>query len=144
VARMITCVTQHSYMVYGEKGYCSELMKHMNGAVIGKRGAGGVYMCGLVGRGVGCAVKIDSGKMGPQYCVIQSFLEWYNTKYGACYCHVPSTLSNSEISVIEEPCDECTKYLQRLNIFKEVPDNNAMGHHVGSMMCIDDLYELEK
>lgn len=65
LVKMIAAITKHSYMIYGEKGYCTDLMTQMEGAVIGKRGAGGVYMTGFVGRGVGCAVKIDSGVMGP-------------------------------------------------------------------------------
>lgn len=46
ISVMLNCVMEHPYMIYGEGGYCSQLMSCMQGSVFGKRGAGGVYMTG--------------------------------------------------------------------------------------------------
>jgi hypothetical protein len=51
-------------------------MHRFGGRVLGKRGAAGVFMCGLVGRAVGTAVKIDDGQMLPQYIVTMRVLRW--------------------------------------------------------------------
>jgi len=43
---------------------CQDFMTAGKGEVVGKIGADGVYAAGLVGRGIGVAVKIDDGAMG--------------------------------------------------------------------------------
>lgn len=129
ISRMIRCITMNAYMVYGENGYCTALMREMCGSVIGKRGAGGVYMTGVVGQGVGCAVKIDGGVMGPQYCVAQSFLHWYRVKYG-CFC----TNTGADTTRCEE-CLPCEEKMNRLSSFMDVPVLNAMSSVVGNIKC---------
>ena len=46
------------------------------GAVIGKVGAAGVYLTGIVGHGVACAVKMDDGTRGPANNVTMGFIVW--------------------------------------------------------------------
>jgi hypothetical protein len=160
---MRTAVTQHPYMIYGENGYCTELMTHMGGAVLGKRGAGGVYMTGLVGKGVGCAVKIDSGAMGPQYCVAQQFLQWYHQNSPDCFCplgqgqgqeRTAAETLEKDYTVTELPlplpaplqpsvCMQCTQRLARLDSYRDVPLYNAMSLLIGHMKCHEDILTLD-
>lgn len=153
---MIDSITHHPYMIYGEHGYCTELMKVMNGSVIGKRGAGGVYMSGIVGRSVGCAVKIDDGNMNPQYCVTQAFLQWYQQTRSFCYCqhHSVNTLENdvkdTSIDTISscntanqnKVCDECNDKLLFLKKYLEMPLLNSMSIQIGFMKCPDALFKM--
>lgn len=48
-------------MLAGTDGFCTELVKHSNGKLIGKVGAEAVYGVGVVGKDLGFAVKIDDG-----------------------------------------------------------------------------------
>lgn len=151
VSRMISAVTSHSYMVYGEDGYCSELMSNTKGAVIGKRGAGGVYMAAVVRRGVGCAVKLDSGAMGPQYCVAQAFLDWYQSRLpAACYCqktttsevtHAVSEHVKAGAGGLLQSCSSCAEASRSLQHFKKAPLRNAMGLLIGHMMCPEAVFD---
>ena len=49
-------------------------MKITNGRIIGKTGADGVYSLSILDKKWGIAIKIDDGKMGPQYQVAQELL----------------------------------------------------------------------
>jgi L-asparaginase II len=73
--------------------FCTELMTAGGGRVIGKLGAAGVYLCGIVGEGVACAVKIDDGTRGPQYTVTAAFLLW-----AARLLAPPSAPSDSDVT----------------------------------------------
>ena len=48
-------------MVAGTGGFCTELMKHTNGKLVGKMGAEAVYGIGVIGKDLGIAVKIEDG-----------------------------------------------------------------------------------
>lgn len=50
-------------MVAGSGGFCTELIKHTNGKLIGKIGADGVYCLAVKGMDVGIAIKIEDGNM---------------------------------------------------------------------------------
>jgi len=72
---LVSAVTQFPFMLAGSKRYCSELMEIIGNKVIGKTGADGVYCLALKNEKWGIALKIDDGKMGPQYNVAQALLE---------------------------------------------------------------------
>lgn len=68
-------VTTYPEMVAGTKRYCTDLMYVSKGKVIGKTGADGVYSMAIPHKGLGICIKIDDGRMGPQYNVAQKVLE---------------------------------------------------------------------
>lgn len=51
----------HPEMVGGTGRFCTELMRHSNGKLIGKAGAAGVYSVGILGEGIGISVKCEDG-----------------------------------------------------------------------------------
>jgi len=68
-------VTTYPEMVAGTKRYCTDLMRVAKGKVIGKTGADGVYSMAIPQKGLGICIKIDDGRMGPQYNVAQQVLD---------------------------------------------------------------------
>jgi L-asparaginase II len=50
-------------MISGTDGFCTELIKHSNGKLVGKVGAEGVYCVGIKDSNIGIALKIESGSM---------------------------------------------------------------------------------
>ena len=120
-------------MVYGTGGFCTELMQAFGGRVIAKRGAAGVYFCGLVGQGVGCAVKLDDGAMGPQYCVtmkiLRSIFLWQQLKL------LEPSDGDIDVEVSSKPtADTVAEDLQALDSlghFELLPSHNCMGTLVG-------------
>ncbi len=72
---MIEAITVYPEMIAGHKRYCTDLMKEANGKLIGKTGADGIYSIGLVEKQMGICIKVDDGKMGPQYNIAQSVIE---------------------------------------------------------------------
>ncbi len=75
---MTDAITAYPQMIAGKKRYCSDLMEEANGKLIGKTGADGIYSLGLIEKQMGICIKVDDGKMGPQYNVAQSILEQLN------------------------------------------------------------------
>ncbi|MDP2176292.1 MAG: asparaginase [Bacteroidota bacterium] len=75
---MIQSILEYPEMIAGTNRYCSDLMKFSNGQVLGKTGADGVYSLGLIKKQMGVCIKIDDGKMGPQYNVAQHIVEKLN------------------------------------------------------------------
>ena len=61
--RIVEAMTSHPEMVAGTGGFCTELMRHTSGRMIGKVGANGVYCVGVKEKGIGLAVKIEDGSM---------------------------------------------------------------------------------
>ncbi len=72
---MVDAITAYPEMIAGHKRYCTDLMKKANGKLIGKTGADGVYSIGLTEQHFGISIKVDDGKMGPQYNVAQEVIE---------------------------------------------------------------------
>jgi len=62
-------------MIAGEKRYCTDLMRQSKGKLIGKTGADGVYSIGINDLSLGICIKVDDGKMGPQYNIAQAVIE---------------------------------------------------------------------
>jgi L-asparaginase II len=73
--RIVDAVTQFPEMVAGSQRYCTDLMRVTQGKIVGKTGADGVYCIGIPEKKWGIAIKIDDGKMGPQYQVAQELLK---------------------------------------------------------------------
>lgn len=71
---IVEACSKYPYMLAGDQRYCTELIQAASSRVIGKTGADGVYCLGLKDRNWGIAIKIDDGKMGPQYTVMQTIL----------------------------------------------------------------------
>jgi L-asparaginase II len=68
-------IATYPEMVAGSKRYCTDLMAVTQGRVLGKTGADGVYSLAIPSRNLGVCIKIDDGRMGPQYNVAQKVLE---------------------------------------------------------------------
>lgn len=56
-----TAMNNAPEMLAGTNGFCTELLKHSHGKLIGKLGAEAVYGIGVIGRDLGIAIKIDDG-----------------------------------------------------------------------------------
>ncbi len=70
--RIVGAMTSHPEMV----GHpCEELMKAAPGRIVGKVGAEGVYGAGIVGRGIGIAVKIDDGNTRPLLAIVVAIVK---------------------------------------------------------------------
>jgi L-asparaginase II len=72
---MVDAIVAYPEMIAGKKRYCSDLMKLSEGKLIGKTGADGVYSIGIRELNMGICIKVDDGKMGPQYNVAQAMIE---------------------------------------------------------------------
>lgn len=58
---VISAMTVHPEMIGGKGRFDTELMKHFGDRLIGKFGDEGVYCVGLIGKGIGIALKIEDG-----------------------------------------------------------------------------------
>jgi len=74
-ATVVEAVSKHPFMVAGTKRYCTDMMKITAPRIIGKTGAEGIFCMALPQDKVGVAIKIDDGKMLPQYHIAQAFVE---------------------------------------------------------------------
>lgn len=63
--RIVTAMNAEPEMVRGEGGFDSVLMRALPGVVISKGGAEGCHAIGIVGRGIGLAVKVEDGAARP-------------------------------------------------------------------------------
>lgn len=59
--RVFNAMNKHPEMIAGTDGFCTELLKHTNGKLVGKLGAEGVYCIGVKDRDIGLAIKIEDG-----------------------------------------------------------------------------------
>ena len=59
--RIFKAMNNSPEMVAGTDGFCTELLRHTHGKLVGKLGAEGVYCIGVKGRDMGLAVKIEDG-----------------------------------------------------------------------------------
>jgi L-asparaginase II len=85
---MVDAIVNYPEMIAGEKRYCTDLMRQSNGKLIGKTGADGVYSIGIREMNLGICIKVDDGKMGPQYNIAQAVIE---------QLHVLSNEANSSL-----------------------------------------------
>lgn len=73
--RVVDAISSYPFMVAGSQRYCTDLMEKCGNKIVGKTGAEGVYCLSVKDTITGCAIKIDDGKMLPQYNVAQKFVE---------------------------------------------------------------------
>ncbi|MDZ4668299.1 MAG: asparaginase, partial [bacterium] len=72
---VVEAITAYPYMVAGSKRYCTDMMQVTAPQVIGKTGAEGIFCMSFTEQKLGVCIKIDDGKMLPQYNVAQALLE---------------------------------------------------------------------
>lgn len=72
---MVDAIVHYPDMIAGSKRYCTDLMRESKGQLIGKTGADGVYSLGIKDPAYGISIKVDDGKMGPQYNIAQAIVE---------------------------------------------------------------------
>ena len=75
---IIEAISNHPFMIAGTNRYCTDMMEICAPRMIGKTGAEGVFSIGLTKEKIGVSIKIDDGKMLPQYNVAQAFIEATN------------------------------------------------------------------
>lgn len=59
--QVFKAMNNHPEMLAGTNGFCTELLKHTHGKLIGKFGSEGVYCIGVKDRDIGLAIKIEDG-----------------------------------------------------------------------------------
>jgi L-asparaginase II len=72
---VMEAVSKYPFMVAGSKRYCTDMMQITAPQIIGKTGAEGIFCLSLPKQKIGVCIKIDDGKMLPQYNVAQAFVE---------------------------------------------------------------------
>jgi len=72
---IIEAVSKYPFMVAGSKRYCTDMMQITAPYIIGKTGAEGVFCMAFTKEKIGVCIKIDDGKMLPQYNVAQALVE---------------------------------------------------------------------
>ncbi len=68
-------VSEFPFMVAGSKRYCTDMMTITAPQIIGKTGAEGVFCMSFTEKKWGVCIKIDDGKMQPQYHVAEKLIE---------------------------------------------------------------------
>jgi L-asparaginase II len=72
---LIAAISKFPFMVAGSKRYCTDLMEVCAPKIIGKTGAEGIFCMSFTEQKLGVCIKIDDGKMLPQYHVAQAMVE---------------------------------------------------------------------
>jgi len=72
---VVEAVSKYPFMVAGSKRYCTDMMQITAPQIIGKTGAEGIFCMSLPEQKLGVCIKIDDGKMLPQYNVAQALVE---------------------------------------------------------------------
>ncbi|MGE5561558.1 MAG: asparaginase [Chloroflexota bacterium] len=75
VHRIVKAMTTEPQMVAGRNRLDTDLMKACRGKIVAKGGAEGVLCVGVVGEGIGIAIKCDDGSGRPHSVVITSILK---------------------------------------------------------------------
>ncbi len=71
-AKVIQAITQYPFMVAGTGRYCTEMMEAYAPDIIGKTGAEGIFSFGFTQELIGGCIKVDDGKMMPQYYMAEA------------------------------------------------------------------------
>ncbi len=71
---IVDAVSQYPFMVAGSKRYCTDMMQITAPKIIGKTGAEGIFCMTFTEQSFGVCIKIDDGKMLPQYNVAQALV----------------------------------------------------------------------
>jgi len=72
---MIDSVSKYPFMIAGTNRYCTDMMNITAPQIIGKTGAEGVFCMTFTEQQLGVCIKIDDGKMQPQYQVAQELIQ---------------------------------------------------------------------
>lgn len=72
---VLKAISNYPEMVAGTHRYCTDMMKETAPNIIGKTGAEGIFCMSFLDQKYGVCIKIDDGKMLPQYNVAQAILE---------------------------------------------------------------------
>jgi len=94
--RLVNAMRTHPELVAGEGRACTELMRAMNGKVVLKTGAEGVYVAILPEQKLGVAVKIEDGTTRAAECAIASIL----VRLGALNPDHPATLMRRNAPIL--------------------------------------------
>jgi L-asparaginase II len=73
--RIASAMMEHPEMVGGKDRFCTDLMSALKGRIVGKAGAEGVYAAGIIGQGIGIAVKVEDGNARAAYPTVVAILE---------------------------------------------------------------------
>jgi len=73
--RLIAAARKYPFLIAGSGRYCTDLIKECESELIGKTGAEGIYSLCFHQETIGACIKIDDGKMLPQYNVAQKLVE---------------------------------------------------------------------
>ncbi len=71
---VVKAVSEFPFMVAGSKRYCTDMMQITAPEIIGKTGAEGIFCMTFTEQKLGVCIKIDDGKMLPQYNVAQALV----------------------------------------------------------------------
>jgi L-asparaginase II len=74
-AVVLDAVSAYPFMVAGSNRYCTDMMQITAPKIIGKTGAEGIFCMSFTEQKLGVCIKIDDGKMLPQYNVAQALVE---------------------------------------------------------------------
>jgi L-asparaginase II len=72
---IVEAVSTYPFMVAGTGRYCTDLMQITAPKIIGKTGAEGIFCMTFTEQQLGVCIKIDDGKMLPQYNVAEALVE---------------------------------------------------------------------
>jgi L-asparaginase II len=108
---VIDAISAYPFMVAGTGRYCTDMMRITAPDIIGKTGAEGVFCMSFTQQKVGVCIKIDDGKMLPQYNIAQALIEasglFSSDQLGPLHHYAKAPLTNfnklqtGEIKVID-------------------------------------------
>lgn len=75
---IVDAVSKFPFMVAGSKRYCTDMMQITAPQIIGKTGAEGIFCMTFTEQKLGVCIKVDDGKMLPQYNVAQAIVQASN------------------------------------------------------------------
>lgn len=73
--QVLEAVSTYPFLIAGTRRYCTDMLQVTAPKVIGKTGAEGIFCMSFTEQKLGVCIKIDDGKMQPQYNVAQAILE---------------------------------------------------------------------
>jgi L-asparaginase II len=119
---VVKAVSAYPFMVAGSKRYCTDMMQITAPQIIGKTGAEGIFCMTFTEQKLGVCIKIDDGKMLPQYNVAQALINasglFNEDELAPLQHHLQAPITNfnklttGEIKVSKQLMDS----LQKLNI----------------------------
>ncbi|TGE31809.1 asparaginase [Desulfosporosinus sp. Sb-LF] len=117
--QIFRAMNKHPEMLAGTDGFCTELLKHTHGKLVGKLGAEGVYCIGVKGRDIGLAIKIEDGNYSRAlWPVVMRCLE--------------------DLNVLDE------EELNSLGKYRELANRNNFGDTIGKVSPVFNLKPINK